>query len=1426
MAVCAQTVYDSSYVEFAPDGRAWTTDRGKTDYEWYPEGTAVFTGISSSLRALNRGEHYYANMRSGVIPVGRWEVVYRTGNCIHRDYPAENWHGLTFRRRSCRNYYFSGWNVYCADCNEKITNMLFYMSREAAGTISYLEAGTGMAYYYLCPWCDNMEQGSGIPAHKCKAISWNQYKVHYDVNTLGMFSGYMEDSIHMYNNAAVYEGNPVTPQTRLTKNAYQRIGYEFAGWNTRPDGGGIFYGDGAEILNLTEENWRQGEQGIVTLYAMWRPCEGTLRLDPAGGIYEGRAEPTLIQGKYMDVYQIKDSVEAPLGAVLSFEVNGGIPLADITGKTHLKEWAMEPNFLGKFRQGQYVFAIPDGHMDTLRAVYEREPIVLPAAVKEGSSFGGWYYDRKLTDFAGDAGENIVIKQDSTLYAKWVTLKLQAKDNYQADGGKGAVDLSWSQPDGREKAYLLYQSLDGQQWTGVYGSHDKGEKKHIFSEFFHTGQEERYVVPYAGIYRVTAAGAQGGNFQGHQGGAGGSVSADIWLSAGDCLRILTGAQSGYGGGGKGTGFANGGGRTVVALAQEDILLTAGGGGGASALEDGAPGGSVSGLRKDRIGEGEDGAAGGGAGFVGGMAGNAILHHHTEECYREVNYEVLMDGGIYHTAYEEEYGKDENIRHILQYGDSARLIPVGEADTLEVELIQKMRYGHDFHGNDLEESFLAVYNQSGELLFYGSGNCEKYEVRKDSYYSFDDENEAVLERERLSWGFRHAPSCWIEYDENGNTQVHSNNFDYIPVAENILQTARDFGGTTYLKMGSAWFGTEGRAYVERIKIPEDTTGIYVISSVAANNFLENHFYRLRLTGARHVVCGLEEGQVISYTQAFGGSSYANEKYCRNVSEEIGIRHGNGGVTVASQTVGFLEEHTLKAVSAPDRAAPDKIAESTIRRNLTEDNRLLVSWQEPKDNGTAYYHIVESYETQNVGYRLCQSNVTRNILTSGVVGYYYMVSPDETAIVTRQNGRFQEERELVLDKADQADPKLWLHVAAVDKAGNLGETAHISLDPNRWGTKWRLYTKQLQIDQGENVFCSETGDFYVRSDGKTPITIHYSAEMNGEPYGDYWLSQAIFESREQEHVTRNIVLVEKDGETAYGAQDSSFLSVYPYTLAKRDAQGRTLDVTQQFLMDAQANGQRILMIPIAAAGQGEKINYSDHEEDEKNGIMLIGDGEAPVIRGMEVLSEIQFVAPGEAGSGLELTAEDSGSGLAEFRVEIHNHDNEIVRIVQSDSRGKLVLDLSEEDPIFSGDFTVTARARDHVGNESCISAGTMGFALDTEIRRILEPHNPVFRCGESGILSISLWGYVDRVEVEFPEELTALDPQLNQTFDYTDKPDYFREEELQFMIPLYAPEAEEFTVTVRAYKGDSCLEQYPQLSVLGVSGTVLDDIRTRLR
>ena len=137
-----KTIYNSPYVSFSPDGKAFTTCAGDQNYKWYAENdsTTVYTGIKSSLRDLQTGEHYYKIGRYDSVPIGYWKVVHRPGQCIHNSYPEQdNWHGVLFGTQHCFGYYFSGWKAFCADCGEPLEDPSIYMSREAAESIQYLD---------------------------------------------------------------------------------------------------------------------------------------------------------------------------------------------------------------------------------------------------------------------------------------------------------------------------------------------------------------------------------------------------------------------------------------------------------------------------------------------------------------------------------------------------------------------------------------------------------------------------------------------------------------------------------------------------------------------------------------------------------------------------------------------------------------------------------------------------------------------------------------------------------------------------------------------------------------------------------------------------------------------------------------------------------------------------------------------------------------------------------------------------------------------------------------------------------------------------------------------------------------------------------------------------------------------------------------
>ena len=421
MKVQAGTVFDSPYVEITEDGGAWTTCKGETHKQYYDKGYVLETGITSSLRLLEEGEHYYSYDRTGSIPIGRWIVEHMFSFCIHSSYPeeGEDFHGITYNRSSCGRPYCQGWIAYCADCEEKIINLLMYMCDNAVKSIHYLE--TGMDYYYLCPYCSNLEQARLIAPHTCKGISKNQYRVVYHVNTQEYFMGVMADSYHLYDNATYYNGENILPQTTLSPLKYTVPGYSFIGWNTSADGSGAWYEDEAPITNLTPYDCNEdGVWGEVTLYAQWtKNGSSTLIIDPGTGMYmgqEGEQRFHCSQGTVMTLDRLL--IEPPYGVKVSFESNGGEPIDPIFSYGYFSGWDPQEPFYGTLEGDTYVFPDSDGITDRIRICYDFQSILLPVPIRENYIFMGWYLDQELCNPVPTIDGFYYPRQYITLYAKW------------------------------------------------------------------------------------------------------------------------------------------------------------------------------------------------------------------------------------------------------------------------------------------------------------------------------------------------------------------------------------------------------------------------------------------------------------------------------------------------------------------------------------------------------------------------------------------------------------------------------------------------------------------------------------------------------------------------------------------------------------------------------------------------------------------------------------------------------------------------------------------------------------------------------------------------------------------------------------------------------------------------------------------------
>lgn len=1324
-------------ITLSPDGseRAWTTDYGDQTDENLPEGYTISMDAESSLRELDKGEHYYKKAAEGSVRVGKWVVMHSPGECIHETPDHDTFAGFSFRDANCLTTYNNGWFAYCADCEEEIAHMLIYAKRDTVCQITSMPASS--IYVYLCPYCNHLEQGVNY-SHLCTGVSSNRYRVTYRPNAPegAEVHGYMMPTKHMYDNSTYYNGSVAEEigytDTALRENSYYCEGYTFAGWNLAPDGSGTAYVDGQEVLNLTDE-----DNGTVKLYAQWVKAESTLVLDAAGGTYQGKAVHEQTQG-YGSTYTINASlVTAPAGYQVRFESNGGSAVAAIRTTRSFYEWVKQPGFQGTLKEAVYTFDAADGTRDTLKASYLNNTFVLPGCSKTNYSLAGWYDSSSLTDssFVGKPGDQVTVDGDTVLYAKWATLTLWAADDYTSYSGSGAVDLTWEQKDGKSKYYRLYQSQDKSSWNEIFSGSDIKSSVSVSKTYGTGNQGTTYQITYTGNYTITAYGAKGADYNStYTGGKGGSAAATFWLRKGDVITVYPGTAgssvnggingNGNNGGTSPTSLGRGGGAaTQVYLTRsgtKTLLITAGGGGGANAGNKGGNGGSGGG---NTNGAGVNGVGAGGGGYAGGTCGEFTYHTHVNACNYHTHAGDTVNGG-------------------------------------------------------------ACYSQTtcGGAL------------------------EQTDQREIGGW--------YGHYDTDGSGIC--------------VQCGYNFGLYGNEEQGHAWYtGNDEWTCRKCGNVTDSDTGT-----------CRRITYYMSCTLSVGWQCGKTTSTVEGYKASNGGTSYVSTGFgSKNVKKTAGANNGAGKVTLVSVDIGYTDLTALNNVVAKDKAAPGAIQEYDSA--LCAEDICRITVLKPADNGTLYYHKAESYQDGTLT-KLSTSNITANTLVSGIAGYRYYVDAKASGTVTTSHTW------TAADTVDIAmkDAKQYLHIAAVDVAGNMGPVKHILIEAKSGSSDAEinddyvedvpLKTEQMSVAASDYVYAVDGKTYYVRADGETEHTLQVAGYVDGKATNRYQVDWLQLESSADTVAEWYRIRIPKADVTAgdktfldknmvSGASGEDLLLLdYTSAQALRSHQAARVSLMQKFVSGPENDGKQILLYPRAVAELNDKEFISDVTADRGNAITLIPDALAPVTEGIDELEAAGNINMTDENVEFVIKATDTGSGIRNLTVTVINQDNLMTRTYSSDT-GDVTITMTKDDYLFQGDFGVTAKATDNVGNTSIRESDNLAFSLKAELKRARYPHNGDFKAGDGAVLTITTGGYADKVIVRFLDELLALNPELDKEYVY-EFPEVIKTEMYEFNIPLGTPSGN-YKIEVEAWKNGRKLTEQLQLPVR-TAGSIIEEFRTRIR
>lgn len=238
----------------------------------------------------------------------------------------------------------------------------------------------------------------------------------------------------------------------LTTNGFSSPSSTFSGWNTKPDGTGTSYKDGASVMNLTDK-----DGDTVTLYAVWGDKRFTVTfvdgisnttITSVKVIYGHDATPPTApyhkgyksdgwDGKYTNVTEDRTVTVrySPIAYTIRFDGNGSTG-----GSTPAQQMRFD----------------------------ETQPLNANGFKRDGYVFAGWKLgDKKSgTSYADKASVTNLTDTDGTsvtMYAQWTANGYTIK--YNANGGTGTMSDQGMTYDVAERLYANAFKRDGYTFTG-------------------------------------------------------------------------------------------------------------------------------------------------------------------------------------------------------------------------------------------------------------------------------------------------------------------------------------------------------------------------------------------------------------------------------------------------------------------------------------------------------------------------------------------------------------------------------------------------------------------------------------------------------------------------------------------------------------------------------------------------------------------------------------------------------------------------------------------------------------------------------------------------------------------------------------------------------------------------------------------------
>lgn len=148
------------------------------------------------------------------------------------------------------------------------------------------------------------------------------------------------------------------------------------------------------------------------------------------------------------------------------------------------------------------------------------------------------------------------------------------------------------------------------------------------------------------------------------------------------------------------------------------------------------------------------------------------------------------------------------------------------------------------------------------------------------------------------------------------------------------------------------------------------------------------------------------------------------------------------VLANTLFYLKQRTTTKSftdnSGQDLKSPD--TPTVNKQDRIEDDKIKLTYN-AQDNGNTYTYYIEAYNISDQSTVVATSNQVTETVTTGTKGYYYIIDNNSNNINLDINtATYTEDENIITNLSNNGK---YIHMKAVDKAGNVGEESTTKIE-----------------------------------------------------------------------------------------------------------------------------------------------------------------------------------------------------------------------------------------------------------------------------------------------------------------------------------------------------------------------------------------------